>query len=138
MPLPSAPTKRADRLSPAAFEGTPKAGRQSRRAPAEELPVQSPAPVERAAAGRATPTRQASLLSKDVGQQVAVQVETIKRAPVAPAAVAAVTPPPASTGVGAVWASAGDAATRAARITKRMNASLSGVDGQFRHGGHGG
>ena len=96
MPLPSAPTKRADRLSPAAFEGTPKSGRQSRRTPAEELPVQSSAPVERAAAGRATPTRQASLLSKDAGQQVAVQVETIKRAPVAPAPVPAVTTPPAS------------------------------------------
>ncbi len=96
MPLPSAPTKRADRLSPAAFEGTPKSGRQSRRAPAEELPVQSSAPVERAAAGRATPTRQASLLSKDAGQQVAVQVETIKRAPVAPAPVPAVATPPAS------------------------------------------
>ena len=84
MPLPSAPTKRADRLSAAAFEGTPKSGRQPRRTPADAVQALPPVASARPAAGRAAPARQASLLSKDVNQEAAVQVETIKRAPAAP------------------------------------------------------
>ena len=100
MPLPSAPTKRADRLSAAAFEGTPKPGRQPRRTPPDDVQAPPPVASARPAAGRAAPQRQASLLSKDTHQPAAVQVETIKRAPLAPtpAPVNAVTvPAPKST-----------------------------------------
>ncbi len=95
MPLPSAPTKRADRLSAAAFEGTPKPGRQPRRTPPDDVQAPPPVASARPAAGRAAPQRQASLLSKDTHQPAAVQVETIKRAPLAPtpAPVNAVTAP---------------------------------------------
>ena len=95
MPLPSAPTKRADRLSAAAFEGTPKPGRQPRRTPPDDVQAPPPVASARPAAGRAAPQRQASLLSKDTHQPAAVQVETIKRAPLAPtpAPVNAITAP---------------------------------------------
>ena len=84
MPLPSAPTKRADRLPATAFEGTPKSGRQPRRTPADAVQALPPVASARPAPGRAAPARPASLLSKDVNQEAAVQVETIKRAHAAP------------------------------------------------------
>ncbi|MFM6992057.1 MAG: PhoH family protein, partial [Rhodoferax sp.] len=93
MPLPSAPTKRADRLPAAAFEGTPKSGRTPRRVVSNDVPVTPPAPSARPPAGRAAPARQASLLSKNTGQDVAVQVETIKRPPVVLAPADAVSQP---------------------------------------------
>ena len=94
MPLPSAPTKRADRLTPSAFDGAPKPGRQPQR-PAATAPraqataVDSGADVEkRPAAGR-----QAALLSKAPASEVAVQVETRRAAPAqAPIPVASVAP----------------------------------------------
>ncbi len=98
MPLPSAPTKRADRLTPSAFDGAPKSGRQSQRPASTTRRVQAPSSVidsstdleKRPAAGR-----QAALLSKAPASEVAVQVETKRAAPtpapspVAPVAAAA-------------------------------------------------
>ena len=84
MPLPSAPTKRADRLPAAAFEGSPKPGRQTRRTPPDEVQALPAVAAARPTAGRTAPQRQASLLSKDMNQDVAVQVETIKRVPLSP------------------------------------------------------
>ena len=94
MPLPSAPTKRADRLTPSAFDGAPKPGRQPQR-PAATAPraqataVDSSADVEK----RPVAGRQAALLSKAPASQVAVQVETRRAAPAqAPIPVASVAP----------------------------------------------
>ena len=67
MPLPPAPTKRADRLTPSAFDGTRKSPRRAQasqpdteqRDAAPSTPVSAPAPEKRSA-----PPRQAALLSK--------------------------------------------------------------------------
>ena len=66
MPLPPAPTKRADRLTPSAFDGTRKSPRRAQatqpdtpREAALNAPDSAPAPEKRTA-----PARQAALLSK--------------------------------------------------------------------------
>ena len=66
MPLPPAPTKRADRLTPSAFDGTRKSPRRAQatqpdtpREAALNAPDSAPAPEK-----RSTPARQAALLSK--------------------------------------------------------------------------
>ena len=98
MPLPSAPTKRADRLTPSAFDGAPKSGRQPQRTAATAARATPPTSAVDSGADlekRPTAGRQAALLSKAPASEVAVQVETRRAAPaqaprsVAPAASAA-------------------------------------------------
>ena len=123
MPLPSAPTKRADRLTPSAFDGAPKPGRQPQR-PAATAPraqataVDSSADVEkRPAAGR-----QAALLSKAPASEVAVQVETRRAAPAqAPIPVASVAPAASATPLAAKPAA--QAAAPRSRKTARSGPS---------------
>ena len=83
MPLPSAPTKRADRLAPSAFDGSQKTGRQSPKAGAPRAPSRATA-VDSAADVETRPVagRQAALLSKAQVSESAVQVEIKRAAPV--------------------------------------------------------
>ena len=94
MPLPSAPTKRADRLTPSAFDGAPKSGRQPQRPTATAARAQAPSPAADISADmekRPAVGRQAALLSKAPASEVAVQVETRRAAPAqAPVPVAPV------------------------------------------------
>ena len=123
MPLPSAPTKRADRLTPSAFDGAPKPGRQPQR-PAATAPraqataVDSSADVEK----RPVAGRQAALLSKAPASQVAVQVETRRAAPAqAPIPVASVAP--AASAAPLVAKPAAQAAAPRSRKTARSGPS---------------
>ncbi len=102
MPLPSAPTKRADRLTPSAFDGAPKSGRQSQRPAATAPRAQAPNSALDSSVDqekRPVAGRQAALLSKAPTSEVAVQVETKRAAPtpapspVAPVAAVAVIAP---------------------------------------------
>ena len=99
MPLPSAPTKRADRLTPSAFDGAPKPGRQPQR-PAATAPRAQAAAADSSADLEKRPAagRQAALLSKAPAADVAVQVETRRAAPAqAPSPVPSVAPAASAT-----------------------------------------
>jgi PhoH-like ATPase len=78
MPLPAAPTKRADRLTPSAIDAGPKPARQSQRPAAttaarvQSTPADTNADLEK----RPVAGRQAALLSKAPATEAAFQVET--------------------------------------------------------------
>jgi len=85
MPLPSAPTKRADRLTPNAFDGATKPRRQVRQtAGTTKAPSSTALDADAQTIKHSAPNRQAALLSKTPAADAAVQVETKRVAPEAP------------------------------------------------------
>ena len=85
MPLPSAPTKRADRLTPNAFDGATKPRRQVRQtAGTTKAPSSTALDADAQTIKHSAPNRQAALLSKTPAADAAVQVETKRVAPAAP------------------------------------------------------
>jgi len=123
MPLPSAPTKRADRLTPSAFDGAPKSGRQPQRPASTSARVQAAATDSSAdLEKRPVTARQAALLSKAPASEVAVQVETRRAAPVqAPSPAPSVAP--AASAAPAAAKSATQTAAPRSRKTARSGPS---------------